>query len=93
VCIRRGAGSAHRASTAGQVEEGPGSQRRAPRACPAAAPQINFYIPLCSLCLFSDLFSPVVVSPLLVSSLINFQLSLCVSRDIEGKPGNKTEVV
>jgi hypothetical protein len=76
-----------------RLTRGPGSQTRAPRACSAATPQINFCIPLCSLCLFSDLFFPVVVSPLLVSSLINFHLSLCVSRDIEDKPGNRTKVV
>jgi hypothetical protein len=34
-----------RAQRAGQVDEGPGSQRRAPRACAAAAPQINFLHP------------------------------------------------
>jgi hypothetical protein len=83
---RLGTSSAQR----GRLTRGPGSQRRAPRACAAAAPQINFCIPLCSLCLFSDLFSPVVVSPLLVCSLINFHISLCVSRDIEDKPGNRT---
>jgi hypothetical protein len=88
---RLGTSSAQR----GRLTRGPGSQRRAPRACAcaAAAAQINFCVPLCSLCLFSDLFSPVVISPLLVSSLINFHLSLGVSRDIEDKPGNRTEVV
>jgi hypothetical protein len=75
---RFGTSSAHR----GRLTRGPSSQRRAPRACATAAPQINFCIPLCSLCLFSDLFSPIVVSPLLVSFLINFHLSLSMSHVI-----------